>query len=225
MPSAAVVGPGRAGTHLASALEGAGWDVVLCGRGAPVPQAEVTVLAVRDAEIEEVAGDLDAPLMAHLSGLHGPLPRVRLALHPAMTFPAPARGPVSLEGVGFALTAADDEAAAWGRRMAADLGGKVVELSPADRPRYHAACALASNVLVTLEEAASLTLSDCGVPDPRAHLGPLVAATVANWRVDGPAALSGPVVRGDWATVDCHLAELDGPARAFYQAALAGVGR
>src|SRR5205823_1752308 len=117
VPDVAIVGPGRAGTHLAWALRGAGWSVALSGRGEPVPAADLTFLAVRDADIEAVAEPLaDGRLLAHLSGLHGPTRRVRLALHPAMTFPVKATGPVSLAGAGFALTAHGAEAAEAGRR-------------------------------------------------------------------------------------------------------------
>ena len=222
-PSVAVVGAGRAGSHLFWALHAAGWTASLCGRGDAVPPADVTVLAVRDAEIEPAAAALGRlrGVLAHLSGALGPVGAVRLALHPAMTFPVPAAGPVSLEGVGFALTAADDEAAQWGRRMVASLGGMCVEVAADARSLYHAACSLASNVLVVLEEAAAAAASAAGIPDPRSFLAPLVATTVENWRRSGGEALSGPVVRGDGATVARHLATLDGPARELYAAGVA----
>lgn len=179
------------------------------------------MLAVRDSEIEPLAAHLPGRLLAHLSGAFGPLAGVRLALHPAMTFPERASGPVSLAGVGFAVTAADDEAAEWGRRIVAALGGACVEVAASSRPLYHAACALASNALVSLEEAAAAELRRAGVEEPRAFLGPLVEATVANWRRAGWGALSGPAVRGDQETVAMHLATLDGPARDFYAAHVA----
>src|SRR5437588_10019514 len=135
-PSVAVVGPGRAGTHLAAALHAAHWRVALCGRGDGVPPADVTVLAVRDNDIDDVAAALAAPLMVHLAGSRGPTDRVRLALHPAMTFPRRAQGAVSLAGVGFGLTAADDEAESWGRRVVADLGGFCVDVNAESRPQY-----------------------------------------------------------------------------------------
>jgi predicted short-subunit dehydrogenase-like oxidoreductase (DUF2520 family) len=115
------------------------------------------------------------------------------------------------------MTAADDEAAAWGRRIVSDLGGVCVEVAAAARPMYHAACALASNALVSLEETAAAAMRHAGVDEPRVVLGPLVTATAANWAASGPAAMSGPVVRGDRATVALHLDLLDGTARRFYE--------
>jgi predicted short-subunit dehydrogenase-like oxidoreductase (DUF2520 family) len=72
------------------------------------------------------------------------------------------------------------------------------------RAAYHAAAAIASNFLLTLEAAAESVAAGAGIgpDDARALLGPLVRQTVENWLTDGPeAALTGPVARGDEATV------------------------
>ena len=70
----------------------------------------------------------------------------------------------------------------------------------ADRPAYHAAASIASNFLVTLESFAEELAATAGVP--RAALGPLVRATVANWEAAGSGALTGPIARGDETTVE-----------------------
>src|SRR5690606_34421565 len=65
---------------------------------------------------------------------------------------------------------------------------------------YHAAASIASNFLVTLQAAAERIAATAGVD--RAALVPLVRATVDNWAALGPErALTGPLVRGDEATV------------------------
>jgi len=75
-----------------------------------------------------------------------------------------------------------------------------VEIRDADRAAYHAAASIASNFLVTLEDAAESLLATTGAQ--RSILVPLVRAAVENWAaVGGPAALTGPIVRGDEATV------------------------
>jgi predicted short-subunit dehydrogenase-like oxidoreductase (DUF2520 family) len=61
---------------------------------------------------------------------------------------------------------------------------------------------MASNFLVTLETAAERVASTAGVQ--RASLLPLVRATVDNWARQGAAALTGPIARGDTATVERH---------------------
>ena len=76
------------------------------------------------------------------------------------------------------------------------------------RTAYHAAASIASNFLVALEESAAELLAEAGVDDARELLAPLVLRTAANWAERGPDALTGPIARGDEATVERHLAEL-----------------
>jgi predicted short-subunit dehydrogenase-like oxidoreductase (DUF2520 family) len=75
-----------------------------------------------------------------------------------------------------------------------------VEVDDADRAAYHAAASIASNFLVTLEAAAERVAATAGID--RSVLVPLVRATVENWATLGARrALTGPVARGDEATV------------------------
>ena len=75
-----------------------------------------------------------------------------------------------------------------------------VEIAEADRAAYHAAASTASNFLITLEAAAERIAAAVGLE--REQLVPLVRATVENWARLGPErALTGPVARGDEATV------------------------
>jgi predicted short-subunit dehydrogenase-like oxidoreductase (DUF2520 family) len=75
-----------------------------------------------------------------------------------------------------------------------------VEIADADRAIYHAAASIASNFLVTVEAAAERVAAGTGLE--RRLLVPLVRATVENWAaLGGRRALTGPVARGDVATV------------------------
>ena len=76
------------------------------------------------------------------------------------------------------------------------------------RAAYHAAASIASNLLVALEESAAELLDRIGVEDARELLAPLVLRTAANWAERGPDALTGPIARGDEATIERHLAAL-----------------
>jgi predicted short-subunit dehydrogenase-like oxidoreductase (DUF2520 family) len=77
------------------------------------------------------------------------------------------------------------------------------------RPLYHAAAVLGSNDVVALSALAIDAMARAGVPDPGRALAVLQRATVENVETLGPAAaLTGPVVRGDAATVDANLAAL-----------------
>jgi predicted short-subunit dehydrogenase-like oxidoreductase (DUF2520 family) len=68
---------------------------------------------------------------------------------------------------------------------------------------------MASNFLVALEESAAGLLAETGVDDAREMLAPLVLRTAANWSERGADALTGPIARGDEATVAAHLEALD----------------
>ena len=72
------------------------------------------------------------------------------------------------------------------------------------RAAYHASASIASNFLVTLQAAAERVAAGAGLEahEARSLLAPLVAGTVENWARKGPEeALTGPVARGDTATV------------------------
>lgn len=71
-----------------------------------------------------------------------------------------------------------------------------------DRAAYHAAASFASNFVLTALDAAERLAHDAGIDDPRDLLAPLVRQSVGNWQRDGAAAsLTGPIARGDEATV------------------------
>jgi predicted short-subunit dehydrogenase-like oxidoreductase (DUF2520 family) len=82
-----------------------------------------------------------------------------------------------------------------------------MRVAPEDRAAYHAAASIASNFLVTLEAAAERLAGTAGVD--RAALAPLVRAAVDTWvELGGERALTGPIVRGDEATVERQRAAL-----------------
>jgi len=201
----AIVGAGRLGSALAAALGSA----APLGRGASAPGAALVLLCVPDAEIPAAAAALgparDGRLVGHCSGATGLdalRPHEALSLHPLMTVPAGAP-PGVLAGAGCAVAGATPRALAAAHALAARLGMRAVAVAEGDRAAYHAAAAMASNFLVTLEAAAERVAATAGVD--RALLAPLVRASVENWAALGPArALTGPVARGDATTVARH---------------------
>jgi predicted short-subunit dehydrogenase-like oxidoreductase (DUF2520 family) len=97
-----------------------------------------------------------------------------------------------------------DEALGTATALAAVLGMRPFEIDDAGRAAYHAAASIASNFLVTLESAAEAVAGGAGLEPAEARelLAPLVRSTVENWAARGPErALTGPVARGDDATV------------------------
>jgi predicted short-subunit dehydrogenase-like oxidoreductase (DUF2520 family) len=201
----AVVGSGRLGTALSAALRDAGVPVDgPLGRGATAAGSDVVLLCVPDAEIEAAAACLSGSgppaLVGHCSGatpltaLH---PHEAFGLHPLMTVTATA---APFPGAACAVAGTTERARGVARALATTLGMDPFEIADEDRAAYHAAASIASNFLVTLEGAAERLAATAGVD--RALLAPLVRAAVENWAERGAAAaLTGPIARGDDATV------------------------
>ncbi len=199
-----VVGTGRAGGAIAARLSERGLSVST-GRE-PLADADLLLLAVPDAAISEVAQRVPiGPWLAHVSGAtsltaldpHGR----RFSVHPLQTLTRE-RGPEQLDGAWAAVTAETDEARSEARWLAETLGLHAFDLADADKPLYHAGAAMASNFLVTLHHAAARLLKESHAP-PEA-LVPLMTRTIENGFV-----LTGPIARGDWSTVEAHLAALE----------------
>jgi predicted short-subunit dehydrogenase-like oxidoreductase (DUF2520 family) len=196
----AIVGAGRLGHALAAALRDAGLEVEgPLGRGAR-PDAPVVLLTVPDGEIRAAAEATPAELIGHCSGattLEVFGDREGFSLHPLMTVP---EGGASFAGAGCAVAGTSDRALAVARSLAATLGMTAVEVPDEDRAAYHAAASIAANFLVTLEGAAERLAATAGVP--RELLVPLARAALENWAANGAEqALTGPVARGDEATI------------------------
>jgi predicted short-subunit dehydrogenase-like oxidoreductase (DUF2520 family) len=203
----AIVGRGRMGPALARALSAAGYPVVgPLERGADGAGADVVLLCVPDGEIAAAAAAVmprDGLLVGHCSGATGLdalHPHEALGLHPLMTVTTQG---AAFAGAGCAVAGSTARAAATARAIAESLDMRPFEIADEDRAAYHAAAAIASNVLTTLEGAAERLAATAGVP--REALVPLVRASVENWAAHGAErALTGPIARGDEATVARH---------------------
>jgi len=219
--SARIIGLGRAGRSLGFALERAGWTVDQIPRDAPVADAadgcQLLVIATPDPAIARVAAAVvpnpDA-VVVHLAGslgldVLGHHPR-RASLHPLVALPEPVAGSERLVGAWFAVS---------GDPLVHDvieaLGGRRVEVADEHRVAYHAAAVVASNHLVALLGQAERIAAVAGVPFEA--LIDLVRSNVENVADLGPAgALTGPVARGDFATVARHLDALEPAERTAY---------
>jgi predicted short-subunit dehydrogenase-like oxidoreductase (DUF2520 family) len=202
----------------------------------PLVQAHLVLVTVPDEAIAPVARTLaeQAPLRPGLIVAHtaGALDASALApvkargaavvsMHPLQTIADPARAPAILQDVTYTL---DGDAGALAQVVGwiQHIGGRPVTIDPADRPRYHAAAVLASNALIAL---AAVAADLARLPDGLAPLLPLLEGAVANLKAKGlPDALTGPIERGDAATVRAHLSALaDHPAALSVYTALGRV--
>jgi len=195
---AQVIGAGRVGSAMAARLRERGLDL-------SADEPELVLLCVPDRAIAEVAAALEpGPWIAHVSGAT-PLAALdpherRFGLHPLQTFTR-GRGAEQLDGAFAAVTAESPEAAEVGTWLARTIGLEPFPLADEKRAAYHAGAAIASNYLVTLRRAAGSLLEAAGAP-PEA-LDPLMRRTIENGFE-----LTGPISRGDWETVDAHIAAI-----------------
>ncbi len=234
-----VLGASTTATESAAAAVGA--TPLLAGES--LGSGDLLVIAVRDSQIQEVA-DVIAPTAGgfggavHLSGL-APVDSLAAiegaglpigSFHPLQTLPTPEAGAARLAGAWIGVTANEPLRSVL-HSLGASLGARPFDLQDDAKALYHAAAAAAANFpLATLTMAHDLFRS-AGVPFEAAR--PLVEAVVANAFELGPrAALTGPVARGDAATVAAQLravrdGESDwlGPFEVFVEVLARLVGR
>jgi len=166
---------------------------------------DVMLLCVPDRAIAEIAAGIEpGPWVAHVSGgtpLEALAPHERrFSLHPLQTF-THERGPEQLDGAWAAVTGETESARAVATALAEILGLRPFVLDDDRRALYHAGAAIASNYLVTLRRVAGELLAASGAP-PEA-LDPLMRRVIENGF-----ALTGPIERGDWETVERHRAAI-----------------
>jgi predicted short-subunit dehydrogenase-like oxidoreductase (DUF2520 family) len=158
------------------------------------------LLCVRDDQIGECVATIPpGPLVAHCAGalkLDVLGARESFSFHPLLSITGEA---TSFEGAACAIAANTDSALSIARDMAERLQMDPIVVRDEDRSLYHAAASMASNYLVTLEASADRLASTVGVE--RRHLARLAQSALQNWARLGSGALTGPIVRGDEATV------------------------
>jgi predicted short-subunit dehydrogenase-like oxidoreductase (DUF2520 family) len=184
--------------------------------------ADLVLLTVPDDALAGLVSGLAATgaplagrLIAHASGRHGlavlePATRLGalpLALHPVMTFTGRPDDVDRLAGICFGVTA-PEALRPVAEVLVMEMGGEPVFIAEEYRELYHAALAGAANHLVTQVVQGCELLAKAGVGQPARMLGPLLSAALDNALRLGDAALTGPVARGDAATVASHLAAL-----------------
>jgi len=186
-----VIGSGRVGSAVTSRLREQGVSV---GESDP----DVVLLCVPDTAIADVSRCL-APGHAWVGHVSGATPLAaldsherRFTLHPLQTFDR-SGDPSQFDGAWAAVSGETEEALAVARELAERLGLRPFVLADENRTLYHAGAVFASNYLVTLQRAAVRL----GVPAEA--VVPLMKRTIENG-FD----LTGPIARGDWATVEAH---------------------
>lgn len=162
-----------------------------------------------------------------------------LAIHPAMAFTGADEDITRLSECLFGVTAGDEIGFAIAEALTLEIGAEPFRVEENARALYHAALCHGGNHIVTVIDDALAALRAAlrsTSPDGRSDrlgstmdsngiaervLGPLVRAALSNTLRDGRAALTGPVARGDSATVARHLqvlSEMDSGLTEAYRA-------
>lgn len=219
-----IVGRGKVGRALAMSLRHAEIETsLLSSRRKPptLPAPDVILFTVTDASISSLATRW-APhvtkrtVVLHTSGARGPEELLACAragaaigtLHPLVSF-ASARTPPPLVGATFTFHG-EPRAATKARALCRALGVHML-VRPIAGPAYHAAAAAVANGSAALVHLGVQIMTALGVPkrDAERALSALLATVAENVHAVGvPAALTGPVVRGDIDTVRAHLRAL-----------------
>lgn len=189
-----------------------------------LPEADLVLIGAPESAIEFV-DSLVAPqlkrdsFVCHLAGAFGPsiLRRsleagaIACALHPVQAIYSVDAGVFRLPGSAWGITCSDRKADAFmSDLIEGDLDGVPVIVPESVRPLWHAASVMTSNGIAALLAVGESLLAEIGVDDPVQVLGPLAEGTVQNARAGGGGGetLTGPVVRGEAATVRRHMQAL-----------------
>jgi len=205
-------------------------------------RADAVMLAVGDDQIApacaalaasaaSAATTLDGVLVFHCSGALSSAAlqtaarqgALTASVHPVRSFADPQQVAREFAGTWCGLEG-DARALALLAPALASIGARSVPIDANAKTVYHAAAVFASNYLVTVLDVALRAYQAAGMPEQVARelARPLAAETLDNvFRLGPRAALSGPIARGDFATVARQQAALDGwdaPAGRLYRA-------
>lgn len=187
-----------------------------------VHAAELVLLTVPDDTLRPLVAGLaetgawrPGQLVVHTSGAQGvgvldpaaARGALALALHPVMTFTGRSEDLDRLDGAVFGVTA-DEQLRPVAESLVLEMGGEPVWVPETARPLYHAALTIGSNHLVTIVNDALSVLDRAGIEAASRLLAPLAGAALDNALRLRDAALTGPVSRGDVATLAGHLRTL-----------------
>lgn len=212
----------QAGAADAVRFIGAGRSVADLGQ---MRRADVWMLAVVDDQIEAVCGQLAATaalagaVVFHCSGAKSSdalgaaasAGALTASVHPIRSFADPDAVAAHFTDT-FCGVEGDSAALALLGEALAAIGARAVPIDAAAKTIYHAASVFASNYLVTVLDAALRAYQAAGIGEDVARqlAGPLASESLANvLRIGAGAALTGPIARGDVATVARQQQALD----------------
>lgn len=233
-PTLGFIGAGRIATALAHRLQAEGYTIcgilsksqqsaqklardLGISSDTAISDANLIFICVPDDKIADVVKMIDKSdfrgAMVHTSGVHDLdlFESVSYlaygSFHPLYSFSLDSRIPAEAH-MFVAIQASQEGLRRWLFEIAEAIGGQPAEIATGKKPLYHAAGVVASNYLVMLFHVGQAFLLDSGLSTEaanRALLG-LMQSTMRNLEEKGDAALAltGPIARGDIATLEIH---------------------
>ncbi len=129
------------------------------------------------------------------------------SIHPLIPVSSKVSSYRELAGAFFCIEGEGPHLSLW-KNLLECLGARARVLRACDKVRYHAACAISSNLMCALIWESTELLKGCGFSEKEAleALAPLMRANLEHLIASGPVdALTGAVERGDADTVQRHL--------------------
>ncbi|SES86482.1 Rossmann-like and DUF2520 domain-containing protein [Anaerobranca gottschalkii] len=133
------------------------------------------------------------------------------SLHPMQSFASIEKGKEEIKNTFFTFEGDGEEKIII--QLLEKIGNPYTKINSSSKSLYHTAACISSNYLVTLTNIAKEILKKIGFDDKDALkvLLPLMKGTLENIEKLGiEQALTGPIVRGDYNTVQNHLQNLEG---------------
>lgn len=185
-----------------------------------VENSDVIFLTVPDGEIQNVfqqltSYELRGKQICHCSGALSAAEAfigiehygaAGASIHPLFPISSKEQSYRELSDAFFCLEGAEEIVKPWGDFLRTRTAG-VKQIGGDQKVAYHAACAIASNLYCGLMQLSLELLEPCGFSKEEGlqALAPLVRSNVSHILQDGPVtALTGPVERGDYLTVNKH---------------------
>ena len=218
-----IVGMGRAGSSLFFSLRKRGHicvgyhslkphddvDAEFYPELQDIPRVDTIFFTVPDSLIPVISEKVPrnrAHVFAHLSGNMPSNIFGRegvLSIHPIVSI-----GQRNMELLGLPWTIeGDKKGLEMGKRIVEELDGRYYIIHAEDRPLYHAACVIGSNLVLTLLSYAGEILNGLGIE--KSEVLTLARSVIDNMDSEGfDKAKTGPVERGDWETLRNDLIAL-----------------
>jgi predicted short-subunit dehydrogenase-like oxidoreductase (DUF2520 family) len=197
-----------------------------------VAASDSVILSTPDGAVKKVWDGLDksnisGKVICHLSGSlssdvfsgcgdYGGYP---ISIHPMFAFSNKESVYKQLNQVSFTLEGQDFAVEQW-KKLFSKLGNRAIAIDKEVKPKYHAAASVLSNHVIAVLQTGYEMLMDCGFSEEeaRSFSQVLVRENVEHVISQGAAsALTGPIERADFTTVEKHLSVLDDKQKSMYQ--------